>query len=169
MLDAFDHKLLSLVQRNTLQTHEALGAAVGLSPSAVRRRLNQLRASGVIVADVALVEPAKLGVTVIVSVRMEIESRLSYAAFKARMIADSQISQCYTVSGAVDFMLVGHFVDLATYERWIEINILSEPTIARSDTAIVYSRLKFDTTVSTAPSVVHVDSKGNREALVGDS
>jgi Lrp/AsnC family leucine-responsive transcriptional regulator len=158
-LDAFDRKLLALVQRNTLQTHEALGTAVGLSPSAVRRRLHQLRASGVIVADVAIVEPAKLGVTVIVSIRMQEESRASYGAVKARMIADLQISQCYTVAGPVDFMLVGHFADLATYEAWIDTNILSEPTIARSDTAIVYSRIKFETAIGADTQELSVQAR----------
>lgn len=149
-MDSFDRKILALVQHNNLQTHEAIGAAIGLSPSAVRRRLHRLRSDGVIIADVALVDPARLGVTVIVSVRMEQESQDSYAGFKARMRADPQISQCYTVAGALDFVVIGHFPDLAAYERWIDANILAEPTIARSDTAIVYSRIKFETAVATS-------------------
>ncbi len=150
MIDSFDRKLLGLVQRNTLQTHEALGVAIGLSPSAVRRRLARLRSTGVIIADVAIVEPAQLGVSVIVSVRMEEESRESYAGFKARMVADPHISQCYTVAGPVDFMVIGHFGDLAAYERWIDANILAEPSIARSDTAIIYSRIKFETAIANS-------------------
>ena len=148
VLDTFDRKLLTLVQRDTLQTHAVLGAAVGLSPSAVRRRLDRLHQDGVIVADVAIVEPSKLGVSVIVSVRMAEESRASYAAIKACMIADPQVSQCYTVAGPVDFMIVAHFADLASYEAWIDVNILANPGIARSDTAIVYSRVKFDTAIA---------------------
>ncbi len=152
-MDRLDRKLLAMVQRDALLTHDALGTAVGLSASAVRRRLNHLRATGIIVANVAIVDPSKLGVSVIVSVRMEEESRASYAAFKARMVADPRISQCYTVAGPVDFMLIGHFGDLAAYEAWIDANILSEPTIARSDTAIVYSRVKFETAIATSDTV----------------
>lgn len=148
-MDAFDHKLLARVQANNLQSHDALGAEIGLSPSAVRRRLQRLRADKVIVADVALVDPARLGITVIVSIRMANESKDTYAAFKARMLADDSISQCYTVAGPVDFMVIGHFRDLAQYERWIEANILCDAAIARSDTAIVYSRVKFQTAVAT--------------------
>lgn len=148
-MDNFDRKLLALVQHNNLHTNEALAATIGLSPSAVRRRLKQLRAAGVIIADVALVDPARLGVTVIVSVRMAEESQTSYAGFKARMLADPAISQCYTVAGPVDFMVIGHFPTLADYERWIDLNILAEPSIARSDTAIVYSRIKFQTVIPT--------------------
>lgn len=152
MLDVFDHKLLAIVQRDNQQTHQVLGETVGLSPSAVRRRLNWLRASGIIVADVAIVEPSKLGVSVIISVRMAEESRASYAAFKTRMIADPQISQCYTVAGPTDFMLVGHFENLARYEAWIDANILSDSKITRSDTAVIYSRIKFNLAVATASS-----------------
>lgn len=149
-MDDFDRKLLARLQANNLQTHEALGAAVGLSPSAVRRRLHRLRADKVIVADVSLVDPARLGITVIISIRMEIESNQSYAAFKNRMLADANVSQCYTVAGPVDFMVIGHFPDLARYEGWIDTNILSDAAIARSDTAIVYSRVKFETAVATS-------------------
>ena len=144
-LDAFDNKLLALLQQDNRRTFAELGDAVGLSPTAVRRRVGRLRASGVIVADVSLVDPARLGVTVIISVRFEKESHTTYEAFKAQMRALPEVAQCYTVSGDVDFIVIAHLPDLAHYDVWIGEHLLSNDAIARSDTNIVYSRVKFQT------------------------
>ena len=150
-VDSFDAKLLALVQRDNRQTNERLGEQVGLSPTAVRRRLRRLREDGVIVGDVSLVDPAALGITVIIRVRLEKESHATYEAFKTRMIAAEEVSQVYTVSGPEDFVVIAHLPDLPAYDRWIAENLLSDDSLARSDTNIVYNRVKYDTRVTPGP------------------
>ena len=146
-MDGFDRRLLALVQRDNRQTNEALGAQVGLSATAVRRRLARLRAEGVIIGDVSLVDPAKLGTTVIIRVRFEKESHATYAAFKDRMLGDETVSQVYTVSGPEDFVVIAHPPDLPAYDDWIAANLLSDDNLARSETNIVYKRVKYATIV----------------------
>lgn len=149
-MDTFDSKLLALLQLNNQMTLDELGKRLNLSPTAVRRRIKKLRETGVIVADVSLVDPARLGITVIVSIRFEKESHATYEAFKTRMRAATEVAQCYTVSGEVDFIIVAHFRDLQSYDAWVGENLLSDPAIARSDTNIVYSRVKFETAIPIA-------------------
>ena len=52
-LDPLDLRLLACLQSDNQLTAENLAERVGLSPSAVARRLRQLRASKAIAADVA--------------------------------------------------------------------------------------------------------------------
>lgn len=146
-LDSFDQRILDLLQRNNQRTFAAVGEAVGLSATAVRRRVARLREEGVIIADVSLVDPAKLGITVIVSVRFEKESHATYEAFKKQMRDLQEVAQCYTVSGDVDFVVIAHLPDLPSYDEWIGAHLLSNPAIARSDTNIVYSRVKYQTAI----------------------
>jgi Lrp/AsnC family transcriptional regulator, leucine-responsive regulatory protein len=148
-LDRFDHSILTLMQQHNLTSHEELGLRVGLSASAVRRRLKFLRESRVIAADVSIVNPETVGISVIVSIRFEKESHATYEAFKSQMKALPEVAQCYTVSGETDFIVIGHFADLPSYEVWIGQYLLSNPAIARSDTNIVYSRVKFSTAILT--------------------
>jgi len=54
-LDSFDLSLLKLVQVNNLMPARMLAEKVGLSESAVLRRLRQMRANGTIAADVDMV------------------------------------------------------------------------------------------------------------------
>ena len=53
MIDPLDLKILALYQHDTRTVAEAIGQAVGLSASAVQRRLKHLRESGHIRAEVA--------------------------------------------------------------------------------------------------------------------
>lgn len=147
-MDDFDKKILAIVQRNNRLTHEQIGEQLNMSSSAVRRRLNRLRKDGVIIADVAIVDPQRSQVTIITSIRLARETRSIYEAFKTRMKACPEVAQCYTVSGEADFIMVAHFPDLQSYEAWIDTHILSDDSVQRSATNIVYSRVKFETAVS---------------------
>ena len=147
-MDSFDAKILAIVQRNNRLTHEQIGKKLNASASAVRRRLNRLRANGVIVADVSIVNPGKSRVTVITSIRLSQETRKVYETFQSKMEACEEVAQCYTVSGAADFIVIGHFIDLPSYEAWIDKYIHGDDNVQRSDTNVVYSRVKFETAIS---------------------
>jgi DNA-binding Lrp family transcriptional regulator len=146
-LDRFDRKLLEIMQRDCRKPHRELADAVGLSESAVRRRLDRMRAAGIIKAEMALLDRDLLGVTLIITVEFAVESPQAYAEFRARMRESAQVSQCYTIAGRKDFLVIAHAQSLPAYEAWAELEIMSDPAIARFDTAVVYSTVKFDTVV----------------------
>ena len=150
MLDDNDRAILRLVQENNQRTHAEIGEKVGLSASSVRRRLAQLRDEGVIQKEVSILEPASAGITVIVMVTFQQESLETVQTFRQRMIAAPQVSQCYSVAGGVDYVLVAHAADLASYESWSEQALMDDPAIRRYDTHIVWSRVKFETALPLA-------------------
>jgi DNA-binding Lrp family transcriptional regulator len=75
-LDDFDRKILVELQQNNLISAERLGAKVGLSASAVQRRMKRLRDGKVIRADVSVLEPEAIGrpLKVVVEVSLEREN-----------------------------------------------------------------------------------------------
>ena len=149
-LDDFDRAILRVVQENNLLTHAEIGERVNLSPSSVRRRLSALREAGVIAADVSILDPAVLGrtITVIVSVMFEKETPEAYEAFRKRMLKAPEVSQCYSVAGLVDFVLICHARDLAEHEKWAERVLMADPVIKRSTSQVVWSRTKFSTRIA---------------------
>ena len=66
-LDRFDRALLAQVQVDNQLPARRLAERVGLSESAVLRRLRRLRREGVIVADVSVVHPGVLGLLAVVA------------------------------------------------------------------------------------------------------
>ena len=145
MLDAFDLAILNVVQHNNQLTHTEIGQQVNLSASSVRRRLARLRKEKIIKADVSIVDPVKTMIQAIVTVTFKEESLEGYQAFKERMIAEPQVSQCYAVSGDIDFILVVQAESLEKYEAWGERVLMADPTIGRYNTHIAWSRVKFST------------------------
>mgnify|MGYP001804180677 CR=1 FL=1 len=146
-MDEFDRNILNLLQADNRLTQDAIAERVGLSASAVRRRIEKLRKDRVIIGDVSLVDPDRVGITVITSVRFEREDRDAYKRFEELMMAASEVSQCYMVSGDVEFVLIAHMRDLAHYEEWMASYLLDEPFIQRAHTNIVYKRVKYKTAV----------------------
>ena len=72
VLDAFDHRLLALLQDDAGRTLTALGEAVGLSPSAVQRRIKRYRANGLL-RQVAVLDAEAFPAVVLAAVWVTME------------------------------------------------------------------------------------------------
>ena len=61
-LDKLDRHILRSLQADGRATYDQIADAVGLSPSAVLRRVKRLRQSGLIAAEVALLDAVEFSV-----------------------------------------------------------------------------------------------------------
>lgn len=143
-LDAFDRKLLALVQENARLTAEQLGERVGLSASACHRRLRRLRETGVIEAEIAVVAPETVGrsLTMIVEVSLEREHPHIIDAFKRSMRATPEVMQCYYVTGDADFIIILTARDMKSYERFTQRFFFDNPQVRKFRTFVVMDRTK---------------------------
>ena len=146
-LDSFDRAILAEIQRDTRVTYEQLADRVNLSESAARRRLQKLRASGIVRREVALLDGDRLGFTVIVGMRCSEESESSYARLTARWDECASITQVYNTSGEADFILVTHFPDMPAYDAWLKDYVIGDPDIERCDSSFCFSTVKFETAI----------------------
>ncbi|MEM9495092.1 MAG: Lrp/AsnC family transcriptional regulator [Pseudomonadota bacterium] len=147
-LDDFDRRLLALVQKDNQSTHAELGETVGLSPSAVRRRLKRFRDSGLIMRDVALLNPDSIGVRLVITVSFQNETVETLEAFDRQMQDLPEVSQCYHVSGATDYVLIVHGPSVDWYEEWGKRVFMGNPDIRRYDSHVVWSCKKFETAMN---------------------
>lgn len=143
-LDAFDRKLLDQLQQNNRLTAQELGEIVGLSPSAVQRRLTRLREERVIEADVSIIAPAVLGiglVCVVDVILLEGHAR-ALEKFKTEMRACPLVSQCYYVTGTYDFVLLVHASDMIEYEDFSRKWLSDNHNVKHFYTHVVMERVK---------------------------
>ena len=119
LLDAYDIKLLRLLQENGKLSQRQLSEAVNLSPSAVNRRIAALESSGVITSTVSVVDPAAVGrpITILVEVKLENERLDLLDQVRKRFTDCPQVQQVYYVTGDFDFMLIVNIKDMTEYER----------------------------------------------------
>ena len=73
-MDTFDARLLNALQSRARATAEELSVQVGLSPDACRKRVARLRASGVIEAEIAILDPARAGRGLILIVEVTLQN-----------------------------------------------------------------------------------------------
>ncbi|MCV0348920.1 MAG: Lrp/AsnC family transcriptional regulator [Nitratireductor sp.] len=121
-LDQFDRKLLALVQKNNLRPARELAEAVGLSESAVLRRLRRMRSEGVIVADVAVVDPAFAGEVVSIHVLVSLERERSFDldAFIRKIRLRPEVKKIWYVTGEVDFVLLLRLPGMDHYADFVD-------------------------------------------------
>ncbi|WP_431324104.1 Lrp/AsnC family transcriptional regulator [Rhizobium sp. YTU87027] len=143
-LDHFDRDILQLVQRNCQLTAETIADDVGLSTSAVQRRLKRLREEGIIKAEVAIVERKATGTPMVFIVGMEIERDNYDALAKFRLWAEKQehIQQVYYVTGAVDLIAIVTARDVEHYDDIAALIMAENPQIRRMHTNVVLRDVK---------------------------
>lgn len=143
-LDAFDRKILTILQRDTLTSQRDIGAAVHLSAAAIHRRVRRLHANGVITSNVALVAPELVGrpITIIVEVCVESERPEHLDEIKIAFGSAAEVQQCYYVTGEVDFILVVTVSDMGEYEKLTKRLFFEQSNIKRFRTYVAMDRVK---------------------------
>ena len=138
VIDDFDRALLDLVQQNNLTPARQLAERVGLSESAVLRRLRRLRKTGVIAKDVSIVRQSALGrpLTLIVLVSLNLESRGQVDAFVKRLTKRPETINGWYVTGETDFVLQLHVQDMDEYVVFTEEMFLADTHIKRFTTLV---------------------------------
>ncbi len=116
-LDAYDLKLLALVQEDSRLAQADLGARVNLSTAAVNRRLKRLVGAGFIKRFGATLNPGSLGhpLTIVATVETESERIDLLDAMKRSFSACPQVQQCYYVTGEWDFVLIFVVREMSEY------------------------------------------------------
>ena len=149
VLDAIDRKILDILQDNNQVTNLELAERIGLSPPPCLRRVRQLRDSGVIAKDVAIVDPAKVGRTITAFVGVELDRQREdvLASFERKMTAEPEVQQCYFVSGEIDYLLVVICADMPGYNAFARRVLANEHNIKRFRTSFNLSRVKYETKV----------------------
>jgi len=143
-LDRFDLAILDILQADNTTPQRAIAQAVNLSAPAVQRRIQRLKDSGVIRANVAVLDPVKLGkpLTIVLEVHLDNERPDRTAPLRARIAAEDAVQQCYSVTGEADYLLVVNAASMADYEALTRRLFEGDDNIKRFRTSVALASLK---------------------------
>jgi Lrp/AsnC family transcriptional regulator, leucine-responsive regulatory protein len=142
-VDEIDRRLLTLLQRDSTRTLHDLGADVGLSPSAVQRRINRYRREGLIARQVEVLDPERVGgMLAAVLVTIDRESVRHHAEIRARMLKNPNVQQCYAIAGEWDYLVVLACDSMAHCRDLVRGLFLDDPNVKRFDTMPVFDPVK---------------------------
>lgn len=143
-LDRFDRKLLAILQKDAELTTTVLGERVGLSSSAVQRRLRRLRADGVITSYVAVVDPAKIGHPSFFVVGLEVDHERAeiLARLKAWLAEEDAVQQAFRVTGSWDFVIIVTAPNVQAYDAFITRLLAENPNVRHFTTNVALGVFK---------------------------
>jgi len=152
-LDKLDRQILRSLQADGRATYDQIADGVGLSPSAVLRRVKRLEEAGVIDRYVALVKPESvgLGLSAWINVRLEKASgaakRNPMDEFRASVQAWPEVVECMALTGEMDFLLRLVVSDMTAYSRFMMDTLLKHPSVQDCKTSFVMDRVKSTTAI----------------------
>ena len=119
-MDAIDRSLIALLSNDGRATYAELGAAVGLSAPAVKRRVDRLLDEGVIVGFAAIVDPSAMGWGIEALVHVFCQGRIGPSALRAAWEPIPEILSASTVAGSADAVVRVRARDVQHLEETLE-------------------------------------------------
>jgi DNA-binding Lrp family transcriptional regulator len=148
-LDDVDRRIIASLVEDARASYAEIGAVVSLSAPAVKRRIDRLRAAGVIQKFTAVIDPAALGWTTEAFVELFCTGRTTPTQITAAVRQHPEVVGAYTVSGEADALVHLRAADIGHLEQALE-RLRRESFITSTRSMIVLSRL-VETLSGTVP------------------
>jgi DNA-binding Lrp family transcriptional regulator len=149
-IDAVDQRIVALLVADARASFAEIGARVSLSAPAVKRRVDRLRASGVIKGFTAVIEPAAVGWTTEAFVELFCTGRTTPAQITLATRRHPEVIGAYTISGQADALVHLRAADISHLEQALE-RLRAEPFVTSTRSMVVLSRLVERPTSVPAP------------------
>lgn len=144
-LDGFDLAILDILQQDNMLAQREIAERVNLSAPAVQRRIRKLQDAGVIAAQVAVIEPSKIGRPLMLMIAVELFSEMPELTrpLHERIAQEKAVQQCYSVTGESDYMLVVTLPTMEDYADLVHRLFESDSNVRHFKTSVVLRRLKY--------------------------
>ncbi len=129
-----------MLQERAKSTFNEIGADVGLSATAVKRRVDRLENDGVIVGYGARVDPKVFGEQLESLIEIYASDRTSPGDIGQSLRGIDEIVSAFTVSGEPDAVIRVRVENISELEKLVE-RLRRDPNVVRTRTLIVLSTL----------------------------
>lgn len=121
-LDSLDKKILSAIQLDSSRSLDELAKVVQSSKTPIWSRLKKLRKLGIIRKEVAILDPALLGLNAcfFVLVRTSQHDKAWQASFLSALARHPEIQEAHRLAGDIDYLLKVRVKDAADFDRFYQ-------------------------------------------------
>ena len=139
-----DRAILRVMQQNAGLTITKLAERVGVSSSAVQRRLQRLRDEKVILRDVSVVDPRQVGAAVTLLVELELERDRPDLLLPLHqwIVRTPEVQQAWCLTGRGDYSLVVVTGSIDAFDAVADRMMAENPNIRKFTTSVVLKHLK---------------------------
>ena len=143
-LDKTDLQLLRTLQKNSKLTTKELADAVHLTPTPVFERQKRLERQGYIKKYVVVLDPDKLGQSLLVFCKVKLKQINHEIAsdFERQIMYISEVTECYNISGAYDYLLKVRAKNMRQYQEFVLNKLGNIESLASIESTFVMSEVK---------------------------
>ena len=141
-----DKRILRVLQKEGRITNHALAARVGMSPSACHERTRRLHESGIITGYSANVDPAAVGLPLLVFIEVMLERTTGdvFREFAAAVRLHPEVLECHMVAGGFDYLLKLRLPDMRSHRDILE-RLAAMPGVRGTRSYPVIEEIKSET------------------------
>lgn len=139
-MDRTDYAIIDQLRVNSRANYGDVGDEVGLSASAVKRRIDRLIADGIITAFTVQIDPKIEGLATEAYVELFCRGTVSPPELKRILAQVPEVVEAYTVTGDADAIVVLRARDPIELEAALE-RVRATPQVERTRSALILSRL----------------------------
>ena len=146
-LDSIDRKILNILQVDGTLSVDGLSTRVNLSRNACWRRVKAMEQAGIIKGRVALIDPEKVGLPLLVYVlvRTNDHSQSWLKKFRSAVSQMPEITSAHRMTGDLDYVLRVRVADVKAYDTFYQ-RLINKVPIADVSASFVMEDIK-ETTV----------------------
>ncbi|HET8866728.1 MAG TPA: Lrp/AsnC family transcriptional regulator [Agrococcus sp.] len=139
-MDRIDHGIIDQLRLNARAGYADIGAEVGLSASAVKRRIDRLVADGVIRGFTVQIDPKVEGLATEAYVELFCRGTVSPADLKRMLAGVPEVVEASTVTGKADAIVMMRARDVIAFEEALE-KVRAAASVDHTTSAILLSKL----------------------------
>ncbi|MBR3009220.1 MAG: Lrp/AsnC family transcriptional regulator [Prevotella sp.] len=143
-IDETDLQILKTLQNNAKLTTKELADAVHLTPTPVFERQKRLERQGYIKKYVAILDPEKLGLGLMVFCKVKLK-QINHEiadAFTRRIMRIPEVTECYNTSGAYDYLLKVRARDMKQYQEFVLTKLGDIESVSSIESTFVMAEVK---------------------------
>ncbi len=143
-LTSQDIKILDILQRDSDRSSSEIAEQLNISQSPAWRRINRLEEEGVIEKKVAILNKESLGMQLVAftTINLSKAGRKNMELFEEAVTQLDEVIECYTMTGAWDYMLKVVVKDIRSYEKFVRQRLLEVPMIGEVHSHISVTEIK---------------------------
>lgn len=147
-LDKADIHILRLLQQQARASFDELASQVGLSASAVLRRVKRLEKEGIIQDYRATIQPEAVGIGLTAYINLRLEKQSSHAKnspremFRSLVQSWTEVTGCVALAGEMDYMLCVVVRDMSHFSRFLSDKLLRHEIVRDCRTSFVLEWVK---------------------------
>lgn len=143
-IDEIDKRILIHLQDDASLSVAEIAESVGLSSSPCWRRIKRMEEAGLITGRVTLLnrDALGLGFEVVANVKLALPSKDNLAAFEALVSDWPEVTECMTVTGAIDYIIRVTTTDMHAYDSFLRDKLLGSALVSDVQSRIIINVAK---------------------------